>query len=350
MAKALAATGVAALLVGAGTSPAQTCAWRLSASVPTKTASVFNAVGARTHDDVWAVGVAASSDSTAEGPTLAERWNGTRWRRTPTPPGSGVLTGVAALGRDDAWAVGARGTGTLILHWDGARWRVAPAPDVHPSALLAVSARSASDVWAVGIRAKYSDQSGPPLVEHWDGTAWRVVEPPPMQLTTDTVSVDATGEVWTNCFVGPRWQMRLPPGITGKRCSDAGAVAVDAHDPVDVWADFGVLAQWDGRVWHRHPLYQPDVAGIAGLAAISSRDVWAAGTEDCCGGAYIDYLAHWNGVRWTRVKSVFPYDIDNALLGIAAVSTRDVWAVGVGAGHARAERYSCVPRITHESR
>jgi len=50
------------------------------------------------------------------------------------------------------------------------------------------------------------------------------------------------------------------------------------------------------------------------------------------------------------VKSVFPYDIDNGLLGIAAVSKRDVWAVGVGAGHARAERYSCVPRITHESR
>jgi hypothetical protein len=339
MLKALTMMGAAALLLGAGTSAPRPCAWRLSASVRTKSPSVFNAVDARTRDDVWAVGVVASSDTYAEGPTLAEHWNGTRWRRTPTPPGAGVLTGVAAVAADDVWAVGARGRRASIEHWDGTHWRIVPSPDVRASALLAVAAHRADDVWAVGIRGPYADVSGPSLAEHWNGATWRVV-PTPRHLSMDAVSVSADGAVWSRCLEGLPWRLRLPPGVSEKKCADAGPVPVDARDPADVWASFGVVAQWDGRVWHRRPIYQTGVA-IAGLAAISQRDVWAAGTLSCCGGAYVDYLAHWNGTRWTSIRSVLPYDVDNGLLGISASSQTDVWAVGQGAGKAAVEHYSC---------
>ncbi len=255
-----------------------------------------------------------------------------------------MLTGVSVVAANDAWAVGARGRHALIEHWDGMHWLVVASPKIVPSALLAVDARSRTDAWAVGIRASYQNIVGPPLIEHWDGRTWHVVPAPPdpAKLTTTVVSVGPDGQVWTNCLESPdgvHWQLRLPPQITASECVQA-TVAVDAHDPADVWASFGVIAQWDGSHWRRRPLYESDVA-LAGLAVISERDVWAAGTKECCGGAYLDYLAHWNGTRWTAVPSTFPYDIANGLQGISAVSADDVWAVGDALAQGRIEQYRC---------
>jgi hypothetical protein len=69
---------------------------------------------------------------------LVLRWNGTAWKRVPSPTRAGAseLYGVTATSARNAWAVGAAGaTGTstpssLILRWNGIAWtRVAsPAP------------------------------------------------------------------------------------------------------------------------------------------------------------------------------------------------------------------------------
>jgi hypothetical protein len=80
---------------------------------------------------------------------------------------------------------------------------------------------------------------------------------------------------------------------------------------------------------------------VDGIAMITDSDVWIGATRDCCGGAYFDYLAHWNGAVWKPTQSVLPYDINNRISDISAVSVSDVWAAGIGAGEARAEHYSC---------
>ena len=60
-----------------------------------------------------------------KGPTLVSqtlilRWNGTSWKRvpSPTPAGGAFLLGVAAVSARNAWAVG----GGLILRWNGVTW------------------------------------------------------------------------------------------------------------------------------------------------------------------------------------------------------------------------------------
>src|SRR5262245_53912740 len=91
-------------------------------------------------------------------------FDGTSWSVIPTPTlaaSPSQFSGVAAVARDDVWAVGSQtvsGTSnTLIEHWDGTSWSVVPSPT--PSgggSLLAVTAISATDVWAVGIQGQFS--------------------------------------------------------------------------------------------------------------------------------------------------------------------------------------------------
>ena len=129
-------------------------------------------VAATSASNAWAVG------STSSG-TLIVRWNGTVWKRVPSPGSAGsVLYGVAATSSRDAWAVGCTdcsGSGvskTLILRWNGSAWKQAPSPSLAGS-LSSVAATSASNVWAVGSTSK-----GRTLIERWNGTAWKRVSRP----------------------------------------------------------------------------------------------------------------------------------------------------------------------------
>src|SRR5712692_3003 len=97
------------------------------------------------------------------------------------------LTSVSADSPTDAWAVGTylydtRGIhGTLTLHWDGTSWSKVRSPSpsgFNNNALYAVSASSATDVWAVGYYT--SDETGfdKTLTLHWDGRRWSQVKSP----------------------------------------------------------------------------------------------------------------------------------------------------------------------------
>jgi hypothetical protein len=94
--------------------------------------------------------------------TLSQQWDGTMWRIAPSPSPGGYLnflTGVAALGSNDVWAVGwASGqpfgaTRTLAEHWDGTTWSLGRTTDVgSESNALTMVARipGARRFWAVG--------------------------------------------------------------------------------------------------------------------------------------------------------------------------------------------------------
>jgi hypothetical protein len=73
-------------------------------------------VAVRNASRVWAVGTTQPGIERSSA-TLAERWNGTRWRVVSTPsPGSGNdgLSGVAEIPhRGGFWAVGNEGDSTL---------------------------------------------------------------------------------------------------------------------------------------------------------------------------------------------------------------------------------------------
>jgi hypothetical protein len=241
--------------------------------------------------------------------------NAASWQVVSSPNGPrqvNELHGVSALSENDLWAVGVsynseRTLGsTLIEHWNGAQWSVVPSPN--PSSTInlleAVAAVATNDVWAVGFAASRPNSI---LIMHWNGTAWSVTPNPVTSMTLTNLAalaVVSANDVWA---VG-----------TG-RIGDEDAT---------------VTIHWNGTIWSLVP--SPNVGpevdnSLMGVTAVGSNNVWAVGTQRPT--SLTDphtLILHWNGSAWRIVPS--PNEggstVGNHLLAAAAVSARDVWAVG----------------------
>jgi hypothetical protein len=80
---------------------------------------------------------------------------------------------------------------------------------------------------------------------------------------------------------------------------------------------------------------------VAAIAMITSRDVWAGGSQSCCDCAHSDYLAHRTGARWRSVGAVVPDDVEKDINDVAAISSHDIWAVGDAVERAETAHYTC---------
>src|SRR5205823_370240 len=155
-------------------------------------------------NDVWAVGTTQLSNGNFG--TLTEHWNGTKWSIVPSPNNSfytfNELLAVSAISTSNVWAVGDiagpdpdSDTFTLIEHWNGSQWSAVSSPPLpNTIGLVGVAAVSANNAWAVG------SNRGPVLIEHWNGSSWKIVASPPITGTTDFLNavarVPATSMVW----------------------------------------------------------------------------------------------------------------------------------------------------------
>ncbi len=75
----------------------------------------------------------------------------------------------------------------------------------------------------------------------------------------------------------------------------------------------------------------PATYPVNGLQAVSSYDAthaWAVGSYTNSDGTYHDLIEFWNGTNWTTQTGANPGTDANQLLGVKALSTTDVWAVG----------------------
>jgi hypothetical protein len=118
----------------------------------------------------------------------------TAWRvqRVPQPPGGiALLQGVSCPAKGNCTAVGfyhKNGTGyTLAEHWNGTRWRIQPtpnAPGATQSLLWGVSCGSATSCMAVGWDTPTTDREQL-LAEHWNGRRW-TIKPVPNPVTPVT--------------------------------------------------------------------------------------------------------------------------------------------------------------------
>jgi hypothetical protein len=336
------------------------------ANVPDGLAAMA-AVSAR---DIWAVGAFTRDPTKAQVTTLIEHWDGTRWTivgaphdaaSTPSGQPGALLSGVAATSSHDVWAVGAVARAersnngnerdldqTLAEHWNGSRWSVVPVIDETPDdALVAVSARSSSDVWAVGTSNHTVDPSlsfVTPLVEHWDGTRWSLVHVPTPGL--DPANAGAVAAVVAGYNAG-----------AFKEYDDASFSAVHAIAADDVWA-VGMITRhdgpgdaptqtftehWDGTAWR--VVNAPDVQvgqlqhgaddSLNAVTATRRDDVWAVGAASPQG----TLTLHWDGTSWTVIPSAhagtFSY-----LSDVAAISATNVWAVGNAIEHWDGRRWT----------
>jgi len=92
------------------------------------------------------------------------------------------------------------GLQTLIEHWNGAGGVWVPSPSIGPTDhLTAVTAVSASDIWAVG---SVTDINGitSTVIEQWNGTSWSVVPSPNPSLNENVLAAASADPASTQAW------------------------------------------------------------------------------------------------------------------------------------------------------
>ena len=145
----------------------------------------------------------------------------------------------------------------------------------------------------------------------------------------------------------PSWRAFARPA--GLDLADVAALS-----PTDVWAvgwtgsrsaERPRIVHWDGRRLRIAPAFRPSVVhtwyrgkslsgSLSGIAAISSQDIWAVGTDGVFGSGVFSrvrysrpVIEHWNGSVW-RVVPTPRLSAGGSLNDVSALSRTDVWAVG----------------------
>lgn len=274
-------------------------------------------VAAISSNDVWTVGFDVNDVGITQ--TLTEHWNGSSWQVIPSPsPGAenNQLFNVKAISARNVWAVGFTTDSTfaqktLIEHWNGAQWQVVASPSpIENESLSSIAAVSATDIWAVGTSNGSPTQTT--LIEHWNGARWRVVSGGDAGGELRGVAVASANDVWT---VGD---------TTGSSASQA------------------LIEHWNGLNWN--VINNPSVGTsslFSAVAVVSSSDVWAVGSDNIGNSFFQTLIEHWNGSGWSVVPSPSPGSFSTQLLGVAAVSSDDIWAVGYADGNTLIEHNRC---------
>src|SRR5713101_5582631 len=276
----------------------------------------LNGVAVVTATDIWAVGYGPPLPGEAAfvKHTLIEHWDGISWGIVPSPsPDSQLndLHSVSGVAGNDVWAVGLAGDGgtfnplrSLIEHWDGASWSVVSNPGVNE--LFGVTALSANNVWAVAV---HTSPNITDIIEHWDGTKWANVSAPSMNANGGTISLR---------------------GIAAISATDIWAVG-DEKNPLTN-AGNTITEHWNGIAWTVSSEFSRN-SYLPSVTAPGSTDVWAVD------GSGLMQTQHWDGTAWSIVSTPNPAP-GSGLLGVAAVSSANIWAVGWNGGTTLIEHFS----------
>ena len=290
---ATAATAVAmtASIMPAAQAASARTGWRLVFSHvygPVSYSSALFHVAAPDAGDAWAVGGSGNGDGFSGFPIAAHYRNGT-WRPTPLPRGlTGMLIAVSADSRADAWAVGIDG---YVLHWRDGRWHVAKRwrePTSLPLELTGVTALSPDNVWVFG-------------------------------------SGGFTAGFGTWHLAGGKW--------TRVRGAGGDITFASALSPTDIWAIGGKIAPQDSIVHLSHGRWSYVTSKVlaghqfAGIVATGPGQVWAAASLG--GGAVGAELVHLSHGRWTSVRVPGHYVPES----IASDGAGGLWLVAFPLGH-----------------
>jgi alpha-tubulin suppressor-like RCC1 family protein len=244
-------------------------------------------------------------------PTATPDASSSPWSVVPTPtPAPGVaqpgLLALSASSPTDAWAVGSSSARQPAgEHWNGTSWTIAsfaPGP-VAPSDLSGVDDLSPTNAWAVGTSAIGGSERT--LIEHWDGTSWSIVPSPDPSIGMD--------------------QFDSLSGISGTSPDDLWAVGTFNDAQGNLSGTALLLVHWNGTSWTFFP---PPTAGTqigAAVTVISPDDAWAVG--DTLGGTV---SLHWNGTVWSAVTTptLKGRGTVTNLTDITNAGPHDIWASG----------------------
>jgi hypothetical protein len=193
------------------------------------------------------------------------------------------------------------------------------------------------------------------MIDHWNGTTWARVPTPSPGTASYFRAVAATSatDAWAVGLINSSPGNAIAPGTktliehwNGTAWTQVPSpspqpvsvlYAVAAVSPTDAWAvGFtgdtankgghlrALILHWDGTAWTRVPTPRQLGAQLLGLAATSATDAWAVGQDHPFGRTQA-YILHWDGTSWTQVPSPTP---GGGLQAVTAVSPTDAWATG----------------------
>jgi len=267
-----------------------------------------------------------------------------------------ALTGLLALALATAIPVASGPAGAAPI---GRIWwsSASPGTPYIDSALHAVAARSATDVWAVGWQSTGAEDLA--LVHHWNGTLWKsVATPDTSAVSVQLAGVDflpsgdaiAVGSTTGNFKTTPVIH-RYPAGggagqeIPGPVPATGGAwQGIDLLSDTDGWAvgmsgsqvegepAQTLIAHWTGAAWKEVPSPSPGTLSsrLTAVTAIAANDVYAVGQVRDVTDPKIEksLVLHWDGVSWSQVASPNPGLVRTTLLAVDAAGPGELWAVG----------------------
>ncbi len=363
------------------------------------TSSVLNNLYCVTASDCWAVGSYTTAHQGTRNQVL--HWTGKAWHTVaaPNPGGSqgasqSQLFGIRCTGAKNCWAVGyytgKHGLLNQALRWNGSQWSLIATPQPGGttsgslSELFDVTCVSSSQCWAIG---EYGRESPSEIssneVLRWNGRSWSKVHAPQPAGTKsgDLNFLDAIRcSSGTRCLAigsygtaapelrnealrwnGRKWSLMKTPqpggtspgnvnvldGLTCASATSCWSVGLDGSFGSPVTLVNEVL-HWNGSKWLLASVPNPDGTGsgasneLFGDFCANSRDCWAVGEYGSISGgtgSILTQALHWNGTKWSRVKTPSPggtADNANSVLFAVRCSRPDnCWAVGESAGPSR---------------
>ncbi|HEY2711460.1 MAG TPA: hypothetical protein VGI60_03015 [Chthoniobacterales bacterium] len=133
------------------------------------------------------------------------------------------------------------------------------------------------------------------------------------------------------------WQPVASPSV-GTGANSLSSVASAADN--DIWATGWaynsqllayrtVIEHWNGSKWSvvKSPNASTGYNLLNGVAVVASNDVWAVGNA-AIGNNYSTLIEHWNGSAWNTVSSPNVPGSSNVLSGVSVIAANDIWAVG----------------------
>ncbi|MFF5207668.1 hypothetical protein [Streptosporangium sp. NPDC000396] len=160
---------------------------------------------------------------------LLWHWNGRRWRSVKAPT---ERVRLAAAGPEDLWALSSTTGQPVMMRWHHGRWSRAALPHIdlpaatdscpepHPILMTDLAALARDDVWAIGT-VRHSAGAGDawcrPLADvvlHWDGTTWKRVNLGLKGAHLEHLSADTASGVWASARPGsgPGYLINLRDG------------------------------------------------------------------------------------------------------------------------------------------
>jgi hypothetical protein len=237
--------------------------WKVSYQAPGRYDSISSLV-AISDDDVWGVGADIGVGS------VTVHWDGSTWTEFDGVDPEISLTGVDADQSDDVWAVSINGA---VEHWDGTSWTQLASQS---SNLMAVATVASDDVWMTGYDDTLPPYKPQASMLHWDGHELAKVDVPTPGGDSSLVALSAVSptDIWAVGWMTPthglirgliehwdgkHWHIRPTPdlparsylrGVSGASSNDAYAVGVIGGHR-GRWETLSL--HWDGTAWSRVP-------------------------------------------------------------------------------------------------